>query len=106
MAVRRKSLSALVDELMDEFGRHEFKRADLHVSEREKAALMKRYRKDVRDIGGYRVTGRKDTDGHKFFVEGGWVLVRASGTEPLVRVYAEAESMAKVDALLQAAAHG
>ncbi len=105
MAVRGKSLGALVRELMDEFGEHEFRRVDLHVSEREKAALMKRYQKSVTEIGGYRVTGRKDTDGHKFFVEGGWVLVRASGTEPLVRIYAEAESTAKVDGLLNAAAH-
>jgi phosphomannomutase len=105
MATRKKPLSALVRELMDEFGEHEFKRVDLHVSEREKAALMKRYKKGVTEIGGQRVTGRKDTDGHKFFVEGGWLLVRASGTEPLVRVYAEADSMEKVDALLDGVTH-
>ena len=52
---------------------------------------------------GSPVTGRLDTDGFKFFVDHGWVLVRASGTEPLIRFYAEADSMAKVDALLAAA---
>jgi phosphomannomutase len=103
MAVRRKPLSALVQELMDEFGRHEFKRFDLHTTEKEKIAIMKKYQRGVRAIGGFPVTGRKDTDGNKFFVEHGWVLVRASGTEPLIRFYAEADSMATVDALLAAA---
>jgi phosphomannomutase len=103
MAVRRKPLSALVDELMAEFGLHEFKRIDLHLTEKEKKAIMKRFATGVKDIGGYPVTGRKDTDGYKFFVENGWVLVRASGTEPLIRFYAEADSVAKVDALLAAA---
>jgi len=103
MAVRRRPLGALVRELMDEFGVHEFRRVDMHLSEQEKNSVMTRFRKPVREIGGYAVTGRNDTDGHKFFVDGGWVLVRASGTEPLIRVYAEGRSTAMVDALLEGA---
>jgi phosphomannomutase len=103
MAVRGKPLSALVQELMDEFGQHEFQRIDLHVTEREKTAIMKKYRGGVKDIGGWAVTGRNDTDGVKLFVDNGWVLVRASGTEPLIRFYAEADSRDKVNALLAAA---
>jgi phosphomannomutase len=103
MAVRKKSLGVLVQELMDEFGQHEFKRIDLHLTEREKVAIMKKYARGVKEIGGYPVKGRLDTDGFKFFVDHGWVLVRASGTEPLIRFYAEADSIAKVDALLAAA---
>ena len=106
MAVRGKPLSALVKELMDEFGQHEFKRVDMHVTEREKQAIMKKYRRGIKQLAGYRVTGREDTDGFKFFVNNGWILVRASGTESLVRFYAEAESTAKVDALLSAATQG
>ncbi len=103
MAVRGKPLSALVQELMDEFGPHEFQRVDVHVTEREKAAIIKKYRRGVHSIGGFAVTGRKDTDGFKFFVDNGWVLVRASGTEPLIRFYAEADSKDTVQALLAAA---
>ena len=103
MAVRGKSLGALVQELMDEFGRHEFKRVDLHVTEKEKSAIMKRYLKVVKELAGLPITSRKDLDGIKLFVDGGWVLVRASGTEPLIRFYAEADSVEKVDALLAAA---
>jgi phosphomannomutase len=104
MAVRGKTLSGLVDELTVEFGPHEFRRVDLHVTEREKAAIMKRFSGKVKDLGGYAVTARKDIDGHKFFVDGGWLLVRASGTEPLIRVYAEGDSMARVDRLQGAVA--
>jgi phosphomannomutase len=100
MAVRGKPLGALVQELMDEFGVHEIRRVDMRLSEKEKESVMKRFRQDVREVGGYAVTERNDTDGHKFFVDGGWVLVRASGTEPLIRVYAEGGSTAMVDALL------
>jgi phosphomannomutase len=63
---------------------------------------MNRYRRGVKEIAGYPVTGRKDTDGFKFFLEKGWVLVRASGTEPLIRFYAEGESREMVQKLLSA----
>jgi phosphomannomutase len=103
MAVRGKTLGALVQELMDEYGVHEFRRVDMHLTEKEKGSVMKQFRRGVSQIGGYAVTGRDDADGHKFFVDGGWVLVRASGTEPLIRVYAEGRSTAMVDALLKGA---
>jgi phosphomannomutase len=103
MATRGKSLSALVQELMDEFGYHEFKRVDLHVTEKEKQAIMKRYQRGIKEISGYPVIGRKDTDGHKYFVEGGWILARASGTEPLIRIYAEGNSKEMVEKLLEGA---
>jgi phosphomannomutase len=103
MAVRGKKLSELVQELMDEFGQHEFHRIDLHLTEKEKKAIMKKFQKGVKEIAGYKVIGRKDTDGFKFFVDGGWVLVRASGTEPLIRFYAEGRSRDMVNALLAAA---
>ncbi len=107
MAVRQKTLSILVQELMDEYGQHEFKRIDYHTNEKEKTAIMSKFKKGVAEIAGYRVVGRKDTDGHKFFVEGGgWVLIRASGTEPLIRFYAESDTQTKCEALLNAAMKG
>jgi phosphomannomutase len=49
------------------------------------------------------VTHVETKDGYKLFLEHGWVLVRPSGTEPLIRYYAEAESPEKVESLLNAA---
>ncbi|MBP1678462.1 MAG: Phosphoglucosamine mutase [Bacteroidetes bacterium] len=102
MAVRGMSLADLVEELFGEFGRRVFKRVDLHITEKEKQAIMRRVLKGLKEIAGRPVIGRMDTDGVKYFVDQGWVLVRASGTEPLVRFYAEAESDATVDAMLGA----
>ncbi len=53
-------------------------------------------------IGGLRVTGKSAIDGYKFDMEdGGWLLVRFSGTEPLIRVYTETTHGDKVQAILQ-----
>ena len=106
MAVRSKPLSVLVQELMDEFGHREFRRVDLHVGGRAKEAIMNRFRRGIRSIGGYPVRERKDTDGVKYTVDGGWLLARASGTEPLIRIYAEGSSTEQVDALLRDATGG
>jgi len=103
MAVRKRKLSELVEELMNEYGWHYFNRHDAHLTEKEKKRILALYRKGVKSIAGQPVRNVETMDGFKFFVDNGWVLVRASGTEPLIRFYAEADSMEKVDSLLKAA---
>ncbi|HXG39209.1 MAG TPA: phosphoglucomutase/phosphomannomutase family protein, partial [Bacteroidota bacterium] len=103
MATRRKKLSELVSELMEEFGWHHYNRIDAHLTEKEKQRILSAYKKGIKRLGEYPVQRTDTTDGFKLFVENGWVLVRASGTEPLIRFYAEADSIEKVDALLKAA---
>ncbi len=105
MAKRKMKLSELVQELFDEFGEHHFGRIDSHLTQKEKDRIMAVYTKGVKSIAGYPVKSHQDKDGHKFFIDGGWVLVRASGTEPLIRYYAEADTKAKVDELLAAVTH-
>jgi len=100
MAARRKRLSELVDELMKEFGPHHFNRIDSHLTEKEKKRVLAVFAKGVKAIGKYPVVREERTDGIKLFVENGWILVRASGTEPLIRFYAEADSADRVDELL------
>ncbi len=102
MAKRKKKLGELVQELFDEYGEHYFNRIDVHLTLKEKNRIMAIYKKGVQSVAGYTVRARQDKDGYKFFVDGGWVLVRASGTEPLIRFYAEADTPAKVDELLAA----
>ncbi|MBI3788123.1 MAG: phosphoglucomutase/phosphomannomutase family protein [Ignavibacteriales bacterium] len=103
MATRKKKLSELVDELMNEFGWHYFNRVDAHLTEKEKQRILAVYKKGVKNFAGNPVQRMETKDGFKLFIEGGWVLVRASGTEPLIRFYAEADSIEKVNTLLQAA---
>ncbi len=103
MATRKKKLSELVTELMEEFGWYYFNRNDAHLTEKEKNRVMAFYKKGPKQIAGFPIQRIETKDGFKLFVKNGWVLVRASGTEPLIRFYAEAETPEKVEALLKAA---
>ncbi|HVN48023.1 MAG TPA: phosphoglucomutase/phosphomannomutase family protein [Bacteroidota bacterium] len=103
MATRKKKLSELVEEIMNEYGWFFYNRYDAHLTEKEKNRIMATYKKGVKQIAGFPVQRVETKDGFKLFLENGWVLVRASGTEPLIRFYAEAETPEKVEALLKAA---
>jgi phosphomannomutase len=103
MATRKKKLSELVDEIMTEFGWHYFNRYDARLTEKEKQRILAVYKKGIKEIGGNAVRRVETKDGFKLFVDNGWVLVRPSGTEPLIRYYAEADTPEKVEALLKAA---
>jgi len=103
MAVRRKKLSELVQELFDEYGEFHFGRIDRQVSEAEKKKIAAFYSRQPKTIGSFSVERIDATDGFKFFVDKGWILVRFSGTEPLVRFYAEANTPARMKAMLKAA---
>jgi phosphomannomutase len=100
MAVRQKSLMDLCDELDEEFGVHRFLRKDVHVTEQQKRDILTACDKKPKKIGKYDVIDISTKDGYKFFIENGWLLIRPSGTEPLIRFYAEADSMSKVNELL------
>lgn len=102
MAKRGKTIGELSRELDDEFGPHRYRRIDQRMSPERKEAILKKAAAGVDKLGTHRVTDVSTLDGYKFFVDGGWLLIRASGTEPLLRYYAEADSEAKVDQLLKA----
>jgi phosphomannomutase len=103
MAARKMKMSELVNELMTEFGWHYFDRIDKHMTEKDKKRILGFYKKLPKKIGNFSVIDVSTIDGTKLFVENGWLLVRASGTEPLIRFYAEADTPEKVVELLQAA---
>ncbi len=102
MAIRGKSLKELCDELDTEFGPHRFNRKDIKVTEEIKTQILKAAASNPKQLGKMPVISHNFTDGFKFFVENGWLLIRASGTEPLIRFYAEADTMTKVNELIDA----
>jgi phosphomannomutase len=103
MIERQKPLSALVRELNDEFGERHYRRVDLHITPKEKSSIMKKFTATMKNVAGYPVRKVETIDGFKYYVENGWLLVRPSGTEPLIRFYAEAESVGKAEKMLAAA---
>ena len=109
MADYGKTLKQLVDDLQSEFGSHYYGRRDLHIQEEIKQSALRRAAAGLKQIGRYRVLSSGNLDGIKFFLDAptdgngaeAWVLLRASGTEPLMRVYCEASSPDLVQNILK-----
>lgn len=96
-------LSALVQALTDAFGPHHTYREDVHTTEEKKQAALARLKDEggLRHVAGQTVKGFETLDGYKHIMAAGWVLVRPSGTEPVLRVYAEATTPALAKALVK-----
>jgi phosphoglucomutase len=94
MAARRASLSEQCRALFKKLGREFWPvRENLHLSDEQKANAVKKVAVDASTLLGRKVVSIDRTDGAKFvFEEGSWMLLRLSGTEPLLRLYVEAES--------------
>jgi phosphomannomutase len=103
LAKRKMTLGQAVEEIYREFGRVFYDRIDFHTTEARKKSILAACAKGVEKLGGMPVRGTETMDGYKFRVDGGWLLLRASGTEPILRFYAEADTAAKVKSLLRAA---
>jgi phosphomannomutase len=114
MADEKKTLGELVAMLQAEFGVHEYGRVDMHIEESVKQSAIARAKAGVSEIAGMKVLRMETLDGIKFFLENPdcagrskaaetWLLLRASGTEPLLRVYCESCSTGSVAKVLEAA---
>jgi alpha-D-glucose phosphate-specific phosphoglucomutase len=98
-----KKPSQLLAYLFSKVGAHYYDRIDTRCTPAERDAVADRVlNARPQTIGGLKVAGLDTTDGFKFSLgEDGWVLIRLSGTEPIVRVYTETTHQDKVQAILQ-----
>lgn len=112
MAHEGKPLGQLVADLQQQFGPHYYGRRDMHIPEEVKQSAIQRARADsTLTLGRYSVLNKEKLDGVKFFLDASkdgsgaepWILLRASGTEPLLRLYAEAASPELVNEVLDSA---
>ncbi len=106
MAQSGKDLGTIIDEMLADIGRMEFARRGLSITDEQmarfRAETVPTYTAD--EIAGKPVVGADRRDGVKLLLEGdAWVMMRPSGTEPLVRIYAEAATTNEVNELLDAA---
>lgn len=103
MTLKRKKLSEVIEELWEEVGPHYYDRYDFHFGklEEQKEALERLEKASPPQIAGAKVVRLSTLDGWKFFLdEGSWVLYRASGTEPVIRLYVEAADPKRVEQIL------
>lgn len=114
MADEKKTLGELVTMLQDEFGVHEYGRIDMHIEESVKQSAIARAKEGLTELAGMKILRTENLDGIKFFLQNPecagepnaadtWLLLRASGTEPLLRVYCESCSRESVTKVLDAA---
>jgi phosphomannomutase len=117
MAEEGKTLGQLVADLQVEYGEHQYGRIDLHIADDVKNAAIARARGlTIGDpvFAGMKILRQENLDGVKFYLDNPeaatkpkaaetWLLLRASGTEPLMRIYSESCSKASVARLLESA---
>ena len=102
VATRKKSLGAILKELYKEVGPFYTVREDFHLSEAKKAQLSRRIKSLSRKghLAGKEIAKFDGRDGYKFvFADGSWLMLRISGTEPVVRCYCEASSKKQLKGL-------
>ena len=104
MAKTGKSLTELIEEIYSLVGTFAFERYDLHLTEELKQTIIQKCEnRAFTQFDSYKVIKTEDIDGFKFhFDENSWVMIRPSGTEPVLRVYSEAPTSADAFAILDA----
>jgi phosphomannomutase len=96
-----KRPSQLLDVLFSKVGAHYYDRIDTRFTGDHGSRRQRILNANPQHIGGLKVTGLNTTDGYQFGLEdGGWLLIRFSGTEPIIRVYCETTHGEKVQAIL------
>jgi len=105
MAWHKKSLGELVAHLSAEFGEYHYGRIDLELKPGQKERAIELFSgTKVKSVLEWPVVRRENLDGIKLYLgDTGWLLLRASGTEPMLRVYSETRSAAATRKILEEA---
>ncbi len=102
VAARGKSLTEQLKELTNRVGNLESARIGVKLTDEISQSLKEKLANEPSEIGGRKIKNINRMDGVKFiFEDGSWMLMRPSGTEPLVRIYAESENKEDLEVLIE-----
>jgi len=100
MVYQKKNIKRILQDMEKEFGRYYYERFDLPLSIREGRFDIRTFKK-MKTLLGKKIVDKKDFDGVKLICEDeSWLMLRSSGTEPLVRAYSEAKSKKRAKQLI------
>ena len=103
MAVSGLTASGMVRHLFDVVGEHHYQRRDVRFNPLEREAIRQRLAgSSLPELAGMPVRSMDEIDGRRWMLDAGWVAARFSGTEPLLRIYCEADTTANVSRMLDA----
>lgn len=104
MAKSGKTLEQLIEDLYKLTGRFVYERNDLHLEENTKQRIIKECKENkYSNFGAYKVEKLETIDGWKYYFENDqWMMIRASGTEPVLRIYAESDTLENTRKILKA----
>lgn len=93
VAYEQKPLTEILEDIYSTYGRLYTQRIDVHIAQDRKLELLRNLKENPpQELAGDKVVDIKAVDGVKFILESGdWVLIRPSGTEPLIRIYSESQ---------------
>ena len=104
MAKTGKAPSQLIEELFSMVGPHFYQRRDVAFDPTARSEIQSRIESDqLTELAGMPIQSSDEIDGRRIFLDNAWLATRFSGTEPLLRIYCEAESPELVELLLEAA---
>lgn len=104
LAESKKKLSELLEEVYAITGKFAYERLDLELNKNIRNKVLEKCKnKDFTGFGEFQITATDTLDGYKYQLgDDQWVMIRASGTEPVIRIYAEAGNREKVVAIINA----
>jgi phosphomannomutase len=103
LATTGQKLSRVIEQVQKEFGRSVYDRLDMHYPLEKRQKLIESLRSSPpADLLGSPIAEVKTFDGAKYVAnDGSWLMFRASGTEPIIRIYSESTSSPRVQAMLE-----
>jgi phosphomannomutase len=105
LSARKKKLSELIEEIEKKFGKYYYKRIDKHLSGNSLKETLINQARGLKEVAGFNVIDVNNLDGCKLIFNEGWLLIRPSGTEPLLRIYTETFGENRTDSILNDILH-